>query len=581
MEEKNPLNLSWVFGYNKDIPEGVHSLCDRKRKAILYASGHTAIIYDYESRTQRLLQGHCHSITCIAVSPDKRWIVTADQGEDSMIIVWDSISASPIKTINRPYTEGVLAVDISADSMYIATVSHESQGNPQRISVWEWTVSVDAPLYSAEITTTDKQNCVRFCPYNPKQIVTNGVERVVFWGWETGSFKFFSPAISAQEFKQTLGQFTCSAFLPHENFRAITGTTDGDIVLWEEVRREGRSGLKSSDKRAVKIVRLHNCAVNCIAVTKRYIITGGTDGHVRFFDFQFRVVAWFEDLDAGSITSVSCAIPNPIYEGDSLNPDLTANLSGIFSTEDFVVSTSKAVVLGLGGYMFSKEDPNEKKGDLILRGHSGPIYGIAAHPFKPIIAAATHSGDILLWDYSIKVVIQVRHFDKLLGHSLTFNHNGTLLAVGFTQGNVRILNANTLEDIKTFRSSKDCIVNIIFSQDGNFLATADYEKCVAVFRKEDDEWVYIGKYRSHYKPITGLVFGVETGDPPEPRLLSVGEDRSLVEYDLINSSITKGLLLKGAVKVEQTAVPTGIMWHPLLGKEDFIVMGLSLCKYFI
>ncbi len=41
----------------------------------------------------------CNAITCCAVSEDKRWIATADSGPDSMIVVWDSRSCTPIKSI--------------------------------------------------------------------------------------------------------------------------------------------------------------------------------------------------------------------------------------------------------------------------------------------------------------------------------------------------------------------------------------------------------------------------------------------------------------------------------------------------
>lgn len=37
-------------------------------------------------------QGHRNVITCCAVSADKRWVVTADAGPDSLLAVWDSVS---------------------------------------------------------------------------------------------------------------------------------------------------------------------------------------------------------------------------------------------------------------------------------------------------------------------------------------------------------------------------------------------------------------------------------------------------------------------------------------------------------
>lgn len=97
-------------------------------------------------------------------------------------------------------------------------------------------------------------------------------------------------------------------------------------------------------------------------------------------------------------------------------------------------------------------------------------------------------------------------------------------------------------------------------------------------------WAYIGKYRAHTKPITGLIFGTSadtsaSGPNPSPsgnnivnRLISVAEDRALVEFDVAASSVSAGLVLKSRTKIEQVAVPTAITWHPRLGKEDFLIV---------
>ena len=126
----NPLTLQWAFGFNKDVVSGVHNLSDDTRNAVFYLAAHSGVIYDYANRQQRLLQGHCNPITCCCVSEDKRWIATADSGPDSMVVVWDSLNGTPIKTIFNPHPHGVISMDMSPDAMFLVTLS-EPQGTQE------------------------------------------------------------------------------------------------------------------------------------------------------------------------------------------------------------------------------------------------------------------------------------------------------------------------------------------------------------------------------------------------------------------------------------------------------------------
>lgn len=61
---------------------------------VFYVSSHVGVLFDCSANSQTLLQGHAHSITATAVSGNRRWLVTADTGHDSSVIVWDSYSGS-------------------------------------------------------------------------------------------------------------------------------------------------------------------------------------------------------------------------------------------------------------------------------------------------------------------------------------------------------------------------------------------------------------------------------------------------------------------------------------------------------
>ena len=120
------LRVNWTYGFSKNISNGVHSLSSGSRQAIFYVSSHSGVIYDFENRTQMILQGHCNPITCCAVSADKKWIVTADSGDEPILVVWDSLSGAPVKTIFSPHAGGVKSLDISNDSLYVVTLSEAS-----------------------------------------------------------------------------------------------------------------------------------------------------------------------------------------------------------------------------------------------------------------------------------------------------------------------------------------------------------------------------------------------------------------------------------------------------------------------
>jgi hypothetical protein len=42
-----------------------------------------------------------------------------------------------------------------------------------------------------------------------------------------------------------------------------------------------------------------------------YVVSGGQDGFIRFYDPLLRIVAWFEDLSAGPIRGLSFSLGMP------------------------------------------------------------------------------------------------------------------------------------------------------------------------------------------------------------------------------------------------------------------------------
>ena len=101
-----------------------------------------------------------------------------------MLVVWDSLSATPVRTFLNPHPNGVKTMDLSADNQYIATLGADK---PQTVSLWDWTdEKQDGPICSLEFQYTDvfqDQHWIKFNPDNPYELCSNGDERVLFLNW--------------------------------------------------------------------------------------------------------------------------------------------------------------------------------------------------------------------------------------------------------------------------------------------------------------------------------------------------------------------------------------------------------------
>lgn len=80
----------------------------------------------------------CNQISATAYNKKLDVIVTADTGEDSMLVVWDVNTGTPRKTIFNPHSDGVIALDINEDGTLIVTLSKASSPTQQVVTLWKW-----------------------------------------------------------------------------------------------------------------------------------------------------------------------------------------------------------------------------------------------------------------------------------------------------------------------------------------------------------------------------------------------------------------------------------------------------------
>eukprot|EP01038_Epipyxis_sp_PR26KG_P008841 gene8841-11932_t len=592
--DSTALNLHWAYGFSKDKLYGVHSLCLKDRNALFFASSHSGVIYDFEHRTQSILQGHCNIISACVVDADKRWIVTVDSGAESIMVVWDSTTFVPVKTYTSPHTNGVVALDISDDALFIVTLSAVGpEDHGQDIAIWAWTQPENEPIFVRRIESQDNHHSVRFDPSNKFQIISTGPKSVCFWNWDDYNLDFYVGKVSRKDLGHFSGNFVASVYLPGTE-NAVTATSDGYVITWES-QSNTLDKNDMSMKVATKVLRLVECEINIMITTfNEYLVLGCADGGVRFYDYFLRLEAWFEDLNAGAITSFSFALQScPYPAGEAGSPGLK------FWVPDFIVGTSDAFIVGVESSIFDEVRKEDRRGTLLMQGMSDEVTSVSCHPSKPLLAVNCASGVLQVWNYEMKLLMNLREFNSLKTEKksssygptrcIAYDTSGSYLAVGFSSGSIKLIFSDNLEDASTYSPGSDAIECIKFSQTGNYFAAYDAGNHVLLFKREEEHenistkkkkttdyskvsftFIYIGRCVAHVSDITGISFGFKENFSLET-LVSIAKDRFCVEYDLVASTVLSGIICVpnansekriASFRLESIARPLAVMWYP-------------------
>ncbi|EFJ51972.1 hypothetical protein VOLCADRAFT_103176 [Volvox carteri f. nagariensis] len=581
-EDQQALSLSWVFGASATIKHSVVNLSDGYTDKICYLAANTAVIYDKRLRRQVFLQGHTSPITCIATTDDRSHVITADQGPESLLVVWNVRTGLPTCTVQRPHRHGVYCMDVSLDGLWLATFSApDPETSEQEISLWSLSALLDPaaaamqarqyqqqqqqaggtegsagggvaaggpnplrPIVTTVMPVGDIQFSLRFSPNNPQELISNGKKRVYFWSWSPGGsrFQYYSPPLRSRDFKQKkVADFVSSVFVPGTT-QALTGTEDGDLLVWDEQGITAQVGTSATDRRAIKLMRIHSSPITLLSTVGDFIVSGGEDGYVRFFDPLLRIVAWFEDLAAGPVTAVafSAVLPDRIAHADA------ADTLNRFMVPDFVVATRQSKIISVQSATFEEYDADRRRGTSVLDSLLADVVDIAAHPTRAEFSVLGRGGGLQRWDSIAHCLVTARSFangPKQEGRCLCYSRDGSLLAVGFGTGHLHVLDGDTLADTYVLRNTAVGLSRLAVSSTGNHIAAADENHQVLLYAylpyKHTMRWEFLGRCRSHHGRIASLVFGESPSG--QTRLLTVGADSRVVEYDLATSSVAAGL----------------------------------------
>ncbi|XP_014642624.1 PREDICTED: WD repeat-containing protein 66 isoform X2 [Ceratotherium simum simum] len=566
-----PLTMTWSFGWNSSLP--VYYIQDENQRVLLYACAHTAVIYNVFKNDQHHLQGHPNVISCLCISEDRRWIATADKGPDCLIIIWDSFTGIPVHTIfdSCPEGNGIRTMAITRDAKYLATIS---DAEIQKVCIWRWTLAVETPACTLDLPKEyGFQNYLTFNPTNNKELVSNSKTQAIYYLWyEEGDILVHSaPLLTEKTFNKLVGKYSQSIF--HLNLTQIlSATMEGKLVVWDIYRppSSASTSLNLPYIKPCKLVHLQRESITVLTTVDSYIVTGDVKGNIKFYDHTLSIVNWYSHFNLSSIRTLSFSKTpaTPPTKKSNYPPDCTLK-GDLFIVRNLIIGTSDATV-----YHLTTDGTKLEK---LFVEPKDAICAISCHPYQPLIAIGSFCGMIKVWDYEKKKYLFSRVFEKGLGvQSLTYNPEGALLGAGFTEGTVYILDAMSLENEipEPFRYSRTSVTHISFSHNSQYMATADVNFTVAVYmvvvKNGQRVWEYLARLRSHHKSIQSLLFGLHL-DINEPRLLSLGKDRVLIEYNLLKS-YKDHLEVLDIHRTDQGNYPTCMVWYPPLTKELFLLI---------
>ena len=128
---------------------------------------------------------------------------------------------------------GIEAIDISDDSLFIATLSScdHDQEIQQELAIWAWTGDESEPLLHQQLNS-EIYHTVKFNPSNAHEIVTTGFKNVAYWSWDDFHLEYYIGVASKVDLGNFTGRFTSTIFLPSTE-NCISSTSDGYVIVWE------------------------------------------------------------------------------------------------------------------------------------------------------------------------------------------------------------------------------------------------------------------------------------------------------------------------------------------------------------
>ncbi|GAB1300295.1 Cilia- and flagella-associated protein 44 [Apodemus speciosus] len=474
---------------------------------LLYVAGNQMVLLDFKNKTQIYLQSSSgQGIGAIGVHPNKTYFAVAEKGSFPKIIIYEYPSLKPYRILRDGTEKAYAYVDFNDEGNLLASVGCHPD---YTITIWDW--KEEQPILRTKAFSQDVFK-VTFNPDNDEQLTTSGSGHIKFWEM---AFTF-----TGLKLQGSLGRFGKTSTSDIEGYaelpdgKVLSGSEWGNLLLWEGslIKVElCRTGMKSC----------HNGSINQIMLDEGEVITAGSDGCIRIWDFE--TIDTADVIDDTGLLEIE-----PINE---LLVDKSVNLFSLIKMDE----------VGNNFWLAQTQDP-----ECLFSFHSGPISALAVSPLTYLMATTAMDCSVRVYDFASKNPLVQMKFKQggtsLIWAPRSVSVSASQIVVGFQDGVVRIFELFDPKGLTVFAGRKKIldaelqlkyvfkphteeVTALAYERDGEILATGSEDKTVFFFDVEK-EYKPIGFFNTP-GPICQLMWS--PANHPESTLLIICENGYILE----------------------------------------------------
>ncbi|KAM6977453.1 echinoderm microtubule-associated protein-like 6 [Aplochiton taeniatus] len=425
------LRLEWIHGYRGH--QCRNNLYYTAGKEIVYFVAGVGVVYNTREHTQKFYLGHNDDIISLAIHPDKIQVATGQVGKEPYICVWDTYAMQTVSILRDVHTHGVACLTFDSDGQRLASVGLDARNT---VCVWDWKKGRVLATASGH---SDRVFDLAWDPFQANRMVSCGVKHIKFW---TLCGNALTPRRGIFGKTGDLQTILCLSTAKDEV--TYSGALNGDIYVWR--------GLSLTHT----VQAAHGSGIFSMHACEEGFATGGRDGCVRLWDSDFK-----------PITKIDLRETEQGYKGLSVR-------SVCWKADRILLGTQDSEIFEV---MVRERD----KPVLLMQGHSeGELWALDLHPKQPVAVTGSDDRSVRLWSLAEHTLLARCNMEEAV-RSLSFNNDGSQLALGMKDGSFTVLRVRDMTEVVHIRDRKEAIHELKFSPDGSFLAVGSNDGLVDVY----------------------------------------------------------------------------------------------------